>query len=822
MNGTMKESSIGAVCFHVDAKHTALLYAFGTMDTIGATEEPCMLGSRFSVRRYKDDAAHKDLLRIDKGVDDMPVLRLLETQQYTVKLLGPDGREAAEGPQPKFQNETNRSLHVARDGYSAAFQFVNYLGRSRITFGDTAEDDAIRFEVVPQKFDYEDDYIRLTEAIAGSCARLLLDVSGATSNVFRQAVRPSDTLLEQFIFLRQFCYSENLPGLFAAIRRNPDRALVAEETFQPYGTGMPSQRFFRIPFSCGRGWVRIANGSCLPQVTTVERKHDTLDTPANRFLRFAFERFDEVCVHLSERLTDTALECVREAQSIHAMLDDILHDTFFDDVGTMDILPQNNQALVKREGYAQVFASNGMLDLALQLDWHGKDKVYEGESKNVALLYEYWLFFELYKIIHALPGCEAVQAGIHPFFTADASGLTISLSQSKESCQSFRLPAFSAKLNLYYNRTFAARMFTHDTFSAACYAGSYSRPFRPDYTIAVFPDVYADEDAAVMDGAVSFLHFDAKYRVDDLASLVGRDHENDAETEDELSEEKAEAVTNTYKRGDLLKMHTYNDAIRRTAGSYVLYPGDGTLEGEAFHIYDEILPGVGAFAMKPSRAMEGEEALRTFFVKFIAFRVQRQSRMNRMMYAKETVLREPPARLRETMSAAPSASSYHPPQPRAELCILGYLRPAYLDTLRKAGCLRVGRTFLFYWHAIRGDVVYPYPHGIFQAGFFRCYANQAAIQRRYELEPLCCEVLAGENALLSRAELTEALAAQGCLTKEADHHADFYYALTVRVTETSIKRTVLKSKTVDSNAKTDNGVFHPYAPKIIRLAQAMR
>ena len=43
---------------------------------------------------------------------------------------------------------------------------------------------------------------------------------------------------------------------------------------------------------------------------------------------------------------------------------------------------------------------------------------------------------------------------------------------------------------------------------------------------------------------------------------------------EEVEDDKQDSVINTYKRGDLLKMHTYNDAIRRTVGSYVLYPGD--------------------------------------------------------------------------------------------------------------------------------------------------------------------------------------------------------------------------------------------------------
>lgn len=40
-----------------------------------------------------------------------------------------------------------------------------------------------------------------------------------------------------------------------------------------------------------------------------------------------------------------------------------------------------------------------MIDLALRLNWSGHDDVYEGESKNVALLYEYWLFLNYIKLL---------------------------------------------------------------------------------------------------------------------------------------------------------------------------------------------------------------------------------------------------------------------------------------------------------------------------------------------------------------------------------------------------------------------------------------
>lgn len=59
-------------------------------------------------------------------------------------------------------------------------------------------------------------------------------------------------------------------------------------------------------------------------------------------------------------------------------------------------------------------------------------------------------------------------------------------------------------------------------------------------------------------------------------------------------------------------MHAYRDAIRRSAGAYVLYPGSGpdSLEQELH----EILPGIGAFPLRPSSGgrADGTAALARF------------------------------------------------------------------------------------------------------------------------------------------------------------------------------------------------------------------
>ena len=260
----------------------------------------------------------------------------------------------------------------------------------------------------------------------------------------------------------------------------------------------------------------------------------------------------------------------------------------------------------------------------------------------------------------------------------------ISLAQSRKSCQPFHLPKLHVHVDLYYNRAFCEK-----DFDAQSYAGSYSRKFRPDYTIAIYSDAYENERAALRDGAVSFLHFDAKYR---LIRLLGKD---DA-TEEALDKEKAEEVVHHYRHGDLMKMHTYRDAIRRTIGSYVIYPGD---EEDTFSLYDEILPGVGAFVLKPSKSEAGEETLRKFLEDVIQYRAKNLPRLKLMMQAEESVIREP----QDTLPYLAQTSTPPVSVSQDKFCIIGYLKhDYYYNHLTKDSPLTTRTEFLFYFHVIQG------------------------------------------------------------------------------------------------------------------------
>lgn len=813
---------VAAISFKVKENVEAKLYQVGAYGSIDwEKEERTVLGKQFVTYPYKEEAIQKPSIFISKGLDGNDILRILETKRYVLKLeCAPEDNVSL----PRLQNEGNKLLKCDKDKDSVVFQFINYLGRSRMFFDLGNETISLLFEVVPDKMNYEDDYIGLTESLAEICSELLLEFSGSTSNGYKQVEESSKTLIERFIFLRQFCYSQNLQGLFESIKRNPDRILIQEEEFKSFGHGQPTKKFHTAPFKYGKNWGKVedSNGSgvYLPQMVAITRKYDSLDTLANRFVKYALQSFHEICEQLIAILdSDNKLkqnECLLEAKAIHRMLEDIFRDSFFKEIGSLDIMPQNNQVLQKREGYAQIFAAYSMIDLALQLDWKGKDDIFEGESKNIALLYEYWLFFELFKIIKSIEGCTMESVSESKFLDFGDS-LTISLKQGKQSCQSFQIARLKTKINLYYNRTFS-----REGFVTTKYEGSYSRPFRPDYTIAIFPCTYIKgkyngEEEAVRSGAVSYIHFDAKYRISDLSSFVGKKDEIE---DDEVIEDKAGSIINTYRRGDLLKMHTYNDAIRRTVGSYVLYPGSTDVsKGQyaAFSMYDEILPGVGAFSIKPSINITGENELRNFITKLIESREKANSRLNRMKYYMEMVLREPVVKALDVQKKTVETfgNSMALTSEKGDSCVLGYIRADhstdYFSFLRKNGLLNNGAEFLFYFYAIKGQNVYSHHKDIFKATDFRFYTNDINETGSYKLEPVLCKIVS--NELISRKELVERLKMQGYKTTECKHHADFYYTMTVKVVNTNAGNCDLKIS--DVNSENGNDTFSPHSPKVI-------
>lgn len=623
-------------------------------------------------------------------------LTLFENVTYFWRWRGGDGDKPgsslADSP-----GKAEWSAYQEHDCWRGQFCVMNYLGFAWIEVAGVK----IRFEVQTRKLDYETEYHRMVEAIAEECQQLLLEWDSPVSmHIAADPDRSSETLLERFLFLRHVLAPDRIDFFLELVRRRPHTLLVKERAWVPAACA----GYVAVagdPLGLGRGWQPAGEGGGLagtgwmPEEVRTERKFETLDTPPNRFLKFALGQFRATC----EEVVVAAgrkewLVAAAEARDLLERLDSFLDDPFFDDVGPMSRLPLDSQVLQKREGYRDILLAWLMHDAAARLNWPGRKEVYDGTNRNVAELYEYWLFFRLRAILKSgplnmreLPGEAGRADDAKPFISPGDHGLQISLKEGEESLCRFDWSSKGRRLrvHLFYNRRFSRS-------EKPGVRGSYTRTLKPDYTLVLLPfDLAADvswddaEKLAEKDGRVAYLHFDAKYRIDKLSGIFG-DPEDDDDPDRNIS-------SGSYKRTDLYKMHTYADAIRRTTGAYVLYPGSET---DRSGLYEEILPGVGAFPMRPhderGEQRQGHQ-LAEFLLEALQHHVNEFTRDYRIRHWTRKTLRETkPAGGYGT--EAPQAPPGDVP-PSDMMILRGFVR-AEDEELVKTGKV-------FFYHAIEKD-----------------------------------------------------------------------------------------------------------------------
>ena len=338
-------------------------------------------------------------------------------------------------------------------------------------------------------------------------------------------------------------------------------------------------------------------------------------------------------------------------------LDGYLAEPLFREVGDLTVFPGANQVLQKRHGYRQILRTFvlGELGGRLSFDWDIED-AFSASQRNVATLYEYWAFLQLADVLGAACGeSRAVEA-----LASTADGLSLSFKQGQASAVRWRARAGGRELDvdLFFNRTFlvSAQPRTES---------SWSRGMRPDASVRVRP--LSHLPALTTEGDLDlWLHFDAKYRLEAARDQFALASAGDA---DAAQEAEFTERTGTTKREDLLKMHAYRDAIRRSAGAYVLYPGYD--RSPPFREFAEVLPGLGAFVLRPGADGEakGRAELKVFLEAVLMHAAERASQHERDRYWRARVYAAPRTADGKSFRLPDLAA---PPRDTPVLC--GYLR----------------------------------------------------------------------------------------------------------------------------------------------------
>lgn len=457
--------------------------------------------------------------------------------------------------------------------------FGSQIGRTLLSFQVAGEPELdLELEVLPTKLDYAEDYARLVEDTQEILAGLVLEHLRSTFQPGRPTGVPQPSRLEWLTLLRHA--ADELERALTQIARRPQRALTRD----PQQTR--AERVQRADASLRRGVLRGAGaGRTLPlrqglpvrERLEERRARPTLDTPEHRWLaaRLAEVRHRLARLRQAEQLLPGSARLRRTLEEITALEERIVRLSQLEPLAAAAGAPPPGFASLPLQilpGYAEAYRACLLLSQGLRLEGGPVDLA----LKDLHLLYEYWCFLTLLRLLGAVLG---QQMAPRELLVVEQQGLRVRLQRGQTHAVGFAAPD-GRRVALTYNPRFTAEPLLV--------------PQQPDFLLEI------QEPG----GAARLLVLDAKYRLDASPAYLAR-HGVPGPPEEALND-----------------LHRYRDAIRLpgAAGSrrvvtqaVALFPyredEPGRFRGSRLSRSLECI-GVGALPLLPGSTEYLEEWLR--------------------------------------------------------------------------------------------------------------------------------------------------------------------------------------------------------------------
>jgi predicted component of viral defense system (DUF524 family) len=479
---------------------------------------------------------------------------------------------------------------------------------------------------------YRKNYQFMLKDIAEKCTELLMQInSPVTQNFEINFNKDNQTIYQRFAFVNALINTNEFNEAVQRIISSPTTKWLEEIELKDTRSvrRLSSSSIRQIASRSNR--VKLSNpiGKLNDIPTKIESSHkvETTDTHENRFVKHALEVFLQFCMECRNSfIINGYTKSKIEVEALIEKLDNNLNQPFFKEIERPTTLKLNSPALQRKSGYRELLNAWLQYDLAAKLIWKGGDDVYKAGKRDIAVLYEYWLFFILYDLIKSKFDLDKGSNSYGHLIEPTQDGLNVMVKSGKLTALegTYKSDGRELHIKFSYNRTFEG-----GTKYGAKIAGSWTKALRPDYTLSIWPEEIKEEIKAEELERIVHIHFDSKYKVQQFTiktdvekDVIDLDEDlvlvnnNDEGKIDSLEKEKRDERKGIYKNADLLKMHAYKDAIRRTGGAYVLYPG--TEEHKEFVGFHELIPGLGAFAIRPKEGENGTAELGNFIDKIIA------------------------------------------------------------------------------------------------------------------------------------------------------------------------------------------------------------
>jgi hypothetical protein len=547
----------------IDQRGTSVRQA--TLPLRDAAGAPC---GALTLRLLPRDAVERALpllLALPEAPPDEQV-QALEGGTYLYGVEGLEGALALE-PAELFEPDDETG---ARGRFSPGLR----AGRVEVAVSSAARAGRAALVVRSSKLDFERHHAWMVRDLAAISSEWLLerfapaDAAGAPDPAARPLGRYAP-----FELLYRLCDSGELGAALGRVRARPHTAWESEEVRVASSQGARAHPRLAQAWAAPGPRVQAAGGRWVPERVPARVAQASLDTPPNRFVRWALGRWQAQATAVAQALAQerpgpARARGERKVAAVQRTLDAMQAWPGLAEVALVAQPPRDHPVLRRRAGYRELWEAHLETEASLRLQ-DGPAPVWAG-LRDVATLYERWCQLtvarEVRRLLEAAGGEAVLSAGPGGWTAQVDAGLLV---------QGWvRRGGKGRQVELWAQRTFGAGP-----------EGSWSRPLRPDLSLRIQP-----QEAP----GPHWLHFDAKYRLERLGDDGAPDGPGDRAAS---------------KREDLHKMHAYRDAIARTRGAYVLFPGT---ENEAFSQRKGELPGLGALALRPSEAgpPEGASALR--------------------------------------------------------------------------------------------------------------------------------------------------------------------------------------------------------------------
>jgi len=548
-------------------------------------------------------------------------LQLLEGSSYNYELT--DSCTLQEIPRIVKQNRRSKNRGRITPGI--------YVGRLPLKIIDSNGNEIdFALEVCSVKTEYRSEYRKMLEDITDQCTDLLMIHSSPVTQRYNvDYSEDTRSLYQKFSFVKSAIDSDHFRNAIQRIISMPVTAWTnhSEEHDIRRSCKIGASQLRQIASRHNRITLPSSHAlyskiKTIPTSISSTVKIDTVDTPENRFIKHVLTEFQRFCGYICQQIIKESKvkkkpHIYHEALSLEEKFRSYLHNAIFSDISEPTSLPLNSPILQRKEGYRDVLRVWLMFDLAAKLTWEVLDDSYSAGKRDIATLYEYWLFFKLLRLLEDIFKIDSKETEKLIQETKDGLGLQLKAGRHTAIEGTYSCNGRDLSIKFNYNRTFKKTAYPNE--------GSWTQQMRPDYTLSLWPSVFSEKEAESQE-LIIHIHFDAKYKIEGLKYLSPNEDQDDLDIEDQKTEEKE----GTYKRADLLKMHAYKDAIRRTVGAYVLYPGTEKLDPyKGFH---EIVPGLGAFPISPSNETIGLENLRKFILEVVDNFTNRASQREKLSY----------------------------------------------------------------------------------------------------------------------------------------------------------------------------------------------